>query len=129
MAQLDDDLDHLHRPPGPEAFADLMERVSGRIVTGLVIGAALIGLAIYSRPGPPRFQVVASPAGVVRLDTRTGTMIACADAGCTTLHRAGERIARRPAVPATAPALTSPPAAPALPALPAPKAAPATPSR
>jgi hypothetical protein len=44
-------------PDGPEAEAslgDLAERGIKRIVTAIVIAGAIVGLAIYSRPGPPR---------------------------------------------------------------------------
>jgi hypothetical protein len=104
-------------------LGDLVERVTTRLSTTLVIAAGIVGLALYARPAPPRYQLVAMGSQVARIDSRTGAMIVC-DAGgrCANLHKPGGRIARTPAPPA----VSAPAPAPALPKpAPAPASAPA----
>ena len=91
-----------------------------RITTGIVIAGALIGLAVYARPGPPRFDAFALGDQIVRVDGRTGTIIACEGTRtCQLVLRKGQRLERirrtsaseQPALPKPAP--TPEPAAPA----------------
>ena len=95
-------------------FSEVAEKVAGRISTGLVIAAAIIGLAIYARPSPPRYQAVAADGRIVRIDTRSGTIIACEGGRCATVLRRGQRLDRNPA-PAALPKPAAPAAQPALP--------------
>jgi hypothetical protein len=96
------------------ALPELVDRLGRRIASALVIAGALIGLAIYWRPGPLRYQAVAAGSQVVRLDTRSGTMIACEADQCGIVLRHGQHLTIRP--------LVSPPKAAPSPA-PAPNAA------
>ena len=100
----------------PEAPADLIERLSRRLTTTLLIAAGIVGLAIYARPAPPRYQAFAAGSQIVRIDTRTGTVIGCEEGKtCVTILRRGQRLARRPKPDALPkPAVSTPqPAAPA----------------
>lgn len=108
MAPVDED-----RPAHKEAsLAELAERLSSRFTTALVLAAAILGLAIYSRPAPPRYEAVVGDGKVVRIDTRSGTIIACDAGGCATVLRKGQRLERNPnRRPALKPA--APPALPA----------------
>jgi hypothetical protein len=121
-----------YRPaPEPErrdAEAELIDGALRKIITAIVIAAALIALAIYSRPGPPRYQAVAAPDGrIIRVDTRKGTILACDGDQCWTVVRSGQHLAHNPGRPALpAPAAPAPRPAPA--AAPAPAPAPAAPT-
>jgi hypothetical protein len=95
-------------------LAELVERLSGRFTTALVLAAAILGLAIYSRPAPPRYEAVVGDGKIVRIDRRNGTIIACGADGCATVLRSGQRLVRhtdrrpalKPPAPAAAPAQT-----------------------
>ncbi len=95
-------------------LAEVIERVAGKIVTGIVIAGALGALAIYARPGPPRYQAMVSGNVVIRLNTDSGSMIACNLERCFTLYRPGNHIGRHAPIeiPAKAPAAASPAARP-----------------
>ncbi len=113
-------------PDGPEAedsLGEVADRGIRRIVTAIIIAGSIVSLAIYSRPGPPRFQAFAAEGQIVRVDTRSGTVLACEVNQCWTVVRRGQRL-KRPA-----PAALPKPAAqlPQAPAAPAPAAAPARP--
>ncbi|HEY5711806.1 MAG TPA: hypothetical protein VIT38_07915 [Allosphingosinicella sp.] len=109
---------------------ELIDRVTGRIVTGLVIAAAMIGLAVYARPSPPHYDAVVAPDGkVVRINTESGAMLVCDGGYCQSILRPGQRLDRapttRPERPAVAPSAApgpalGPPAAATAPALPPP---------
>jgi len=103
------------RPPEP-SLAELADAVLRKLVTVIVIAAAIIAIAIYARPAPPRFQAAVGDGRIVRIDTRNGTVIACEAGVCATVLRRGQRLERslppRPA-PAALPAPTAPAAAPA----------------
>jgi hypothetical protein len=103
---------------------ELAEKIGRNISAALVIGAGFIALAIYARPGPPRFQAFAAGSEIVRVDTRQGTVIACEGGQCFNIHHAGQHVAKDAPPP---PALPKPAAqvAPAAPAAPAQQAAPA----
>jgi hypothetical protein len=106
-------------------LAEIADNAVRKIVTAMVISAAVIALGIYSRPGPSRYDAFATPDGrIVRVDMRSGTVLSCEGSRCAIVVRRGQRIDRR--VPAKA--LPQPAPAPA-PALPAPAAAPAPAAR
>ena len=102
------------RPDSP--LSDAIDAAIGKISTSLVIAGAIIGLAVYARPGPPRFEAFAQGDRIVRVDTRKGTIIACEpERTCQLLLKRGQRLTRvkrtdAPALPAPA---TRVPAAPA----------------
>jgi hypothetical protein len=112
-------------------YAELIERTTTRLVTSLVIAAGIIGLAIYSRPGPLSYDAVATSDGrVVRVNRSNGSIVSCDAASCVLVYRSGgdlERAADRPAAPAR-PALPASAPEPSVPAQTAPaQTAPATP--
>lgn len=103
--------------PGQKG-AMLGEAIDGavrKITTGIVIAGGLIGLGIYAHP-EPRFDAFAFGDRIVRVDGKTGTVIACQEARtCELVLRKGqrlERIRRTDALPAPAKAIP-PPEAPA----------------
>ncbi|HEX8514214.1 MAG TPA: hypothetical protein VF688_14035 [Allosphingosinicella sp.] len=98
--------------------AMLGEAIDGavrKITTGIVIAGGLIGLGIYAHP-EPRFDAFAVGDRIVRVDGRTGTIIACEGTRtCELVLRKGqrlERVRRTSALPAPSPP-TPLPAAPA----------------
>lgn len=86
----------------PTGYRDALDSAVRRIVTAVVIGCGVIALGIYSRPGPPRYQVIAAEGQIVRIDTRSGTVIACEGRTCMTVVRRGQRLHRE--LPSMAPA-------------------------
>jgi hypothetical protein len=114
--------DEVRVEPPEEAptLLEVVEKAGRQIGTALVVGAAFVAIAIYSRPGPPRFQAFSSGSDVVRIDTRSGTMISCNGGQCYSIHKSAERIGKAPPpapakAAATAPAPALPAAAPAPP--------------
>ena len=113
-------------PPEPDApppsLNELIESGIRSVTTGLVVAGAVIGLAIYARPGPPRFEAVVDGDRIVRIDTRKGTIIACeAEQTCQLILRRGQRLTRvkRTDAPARPQALPKPAASTPQPAAPA----------
>jgi len=105
------------RPTEPPP--DAADRMTSKIVNGVVIAAAILALAIYSRPGPPRYQAVATGDGrVVRVNTANGAIVSCDASRCLLVHSGGHSLERAPKQralpPQPAPAPVQPqPAAPA----------------
>ncbi len=101
------------RSPGLGAAID---GAVGKITTGIVIAGAIVGLAVYARPAPPRYDAFALGNQIVRIDSKTGTIIACEGRQtCQQILRKGQRVTlikRTDALPAPA-AATPPPALPA----------------
>ncbi|HEY0131106.1 MAG TPA: hypothetical protein VGB57_06850 [Allosphingosinicella sp.] len=111
-------------PTDPERRGAMLgEAIDGavrKITTGIVIAGGLIALGIYAHP-EPRFDAFALGDQIIRVDGKTGTIIACEGRQtCQLVLRKGqslERIKRtnsssRPALPRPAQA-TPPQAAPA----------------
>jgi hypothetical protein len=111
-----------HREPTLVEVVDLGVR---RVSTAIIVAGVAIAVGIYaSSTSPPRFQAVSTPEGIVRIDTRKGSIIACKDGECMLVVKSGQHLQSRP----KAKALPSPaaPAAAAQPkALPAPAEDPA----
>ena len=61
----------------PLSMSEVIDAGIRRVTTGLVISGAIVGLAVYARPGPPRFEAVVDGDRIVRIDTRKGTIISC----------------------------------------------------
>ena len=79
------------RDPRESATAELIERMTSRIVNTLVICAGIIGLAVYARPGPPRYDVVATSDGrIVRINRDNGSVVSCDAQRCSIVHLSGE---------------------------------------
>jgi len=78
--------------PSLRELADMALR---KIVSGMVIGAAIIGIAIYARPSPPRYDIAAGNGEVYRIDRRSGTILSCVEDRCSTVVRSGQSLVRR----------------------------------
>jgi hypothetical protein len=100
---------------------EMADRIATKLTTAIVVAGALIASALYWQPSPPRYQAVANGAEVLRIDTRTGTIVSCAAGQCVSLlsrHQHLSRATALPGPPAPAPAAQAP-AAPASQAAPA----------
>lgn len=88
-----------------------------KITTGIVIAGAIVGLAVYARPGPPRFEAFVVGEKIVRIDTRKGTILSCeGQQTCQLVLERGQRLQIIPRTKidykaAPAKALPAPPAA------------------
>jgi hypothetical protein len=80
----------------PLTLDEILDRAGRRIASALVVAGALIGLAIYWRPAPPRYQAVANGAEIFRVDTRSGTILSCTGDRCYTVVRHGQHLASDP---------------------------------
>lgn len=107
----------------PSTLTEVIEAGIRSVTTALVIAGAIVGLAVYARPGPPRFEAVVDGERIIRVDTRKGTIISCeGQQTCQLILRSGQRLAKvkrtdtppqpQPALPRPA-AATPPAAAPA----------------
>ena len=76
-------------------LAETIDGAARRVMTGLVIGGAAIALAVYARPGPPRYQALETDSGIVRVDTKSGTILHCVANGCYTVVRSGQSLLDR----------------------------------
>jgi hypothetical protein len=108
-------------------FPEAINLATRRMATALVIAGLAVGLGLYFKTSEPRYQAFATPNGIVRLNTSSGTVILCqADRKCGIVLRKGQHLEGghdfsfgfSDKTPAIAPA----------PAAPAPKALPAAPS-
>ena len=110
-------------PPESEpTLAEIVELGLRRATAAFVIGAAIVGAAIYARPGPPTYEAFEVNGEVVRLNRRNGSLVVCDKVHCQIMYRAGSRIDRRPKAEALPkPAAPSPQIAP--PVAPTPRAA------
>ena len=122
-------------------LGETIDGAARRVMTGLVIGGAAIALAVYARPGPPRYQALETDSGIVRVDTQSGTILHCVANGCYTVVRSGQSLLDRderqkarekafgggaaPAQRALSPPQAQPQSQPQQKALPAPAAVPA----
>ncbi|HEX8061914.1 MAG TPA: hypothetical protein VF535_01730 [Allosphingosinicella sp.] len=76
-------------------LGEAIDGAVGRITTGIVIAGAIVGLAVYARPAPPRFDAFAFGDQIVRVDGKTGTIIACqGEQTCRLILRKGQRLTR-----------------------------------
>lgn len=97
----------------PLTLLDVAEKIGRNVSAALLIGCGFIALAIYARPGPPKYQAIASGGEIVRLDTRSGVMIACEAGQCYSVRKRGDPLAAHapsvpPAVAKSAPASSLP---------------------
>ncbi|MGZ8999028.1 MAG: hypothetical protein ACXW2T_09245, partial [Allosphingosinicella sp.] len=68
-----------------------------RVSTAIIVAGVAIALGIYaSSTSPPRFQAVSSPEGIVRIDTRKGSVIACKEGQCMLVVKSGQHLKSRP---------------------------------
>lgn len=126
MADYRDDRD---RDDRASPLADMVDGAVRRISTAIAIAGALIAIGIYARPGPPSYQAFWTGSSIVRVNTRSGTILECVGRDCGIVVQRGQHLSRRPpekAAPAAAPQPAQAQPAPA--ALPAPQSAPASPA-
>ncbi|HEX8239258.1 MAG TPA: hypothetical protein VF574_05900 [Allosphingosinicella sp.] len=117
----DDRFDALSESRSPK-LGEAIDGAVGKITTGIVIAGAIVGLAVYARPGPPRFDAFAVGEKIVRVDMRKGTIIACeGEQTCQLILKSGQRLTKvkRTDAPDTPQALPKPAAAIPPPATPA----------
>ena len=116
-SRLDEFADDERESPAEEfSLADIVENAARKIVTALVIAGGLIALAVYFRPSPPRYQAAIGDGRIVRVDTRSGTVIACEGERCYRVLRRGQELDEAPPPKALpAPAARPPQPAPAPP--------------
>lgn len=121
-------------PEREPTIGELIEGSVRKLVTGLVIAGALIGLGMYSsRGGDPSvdYQIATTPDGhVYRLNSENGRIVSCQGQHCWLLPTDRDDLEDGPPAAATAPTPAQPQVTPAQPQarLPAPQnaAAPAT---
>lgn len=104
------------RRPAEPTLAEIADSALRKVVTAIVIAGGIVGLAIYARPAPPRYQAAVGDGRIVRIDTRNGTVIACEAGHCAIVLRRGQRLERqlpKAAPPAALPAPARPAPAPA----------------
>lgn len=76
------------------SFTNLAERIGRSVSAAVIVGAFFIALAIYERPGPPRFQAFAVGDEIVRIDTREGAIIACRSGQCMNVRHRGQALVK-----------------------------------
>ena len=114
------------REPEP-SIGELIESVSRKLVTAIVIAGGLIGLGAWSsRPssGSAHYQLVATEGRIYRLNTESGWVIGCEGTRCGIVLRSGRGLEDEVPPPPQAPRQLAPPA-PAPAAVPAPAQVPA----
>ena len=117
-----------------QSLAATLEIGIRRLVTSVFVAGGLIALAVYASSGggeAPRYQVTAADGRIVRVNTESGTVIACQERRCAVVLRRGQDLedelpeSRLPAPPQpqpkAAPALPTPAPTPVAPAVPAPR--------
>lgn len=130
-----DERDRLGRD-SDSPLAELVESVTRKLVTAMVIAGGLIGLGLWSsRPSTraAHYQLVAAEGRIYRLNTESGWMIGCEGNRCGIVLRSGrdleDDIPPRPAPRQLAPPAPAPAPAPAPGLAPAPSPAPAPAAR
>lgn len=103
-------------------LADLVTDSVRKVVTAIVVAGALIGAGVYlsgDEVEPPRYQVTTTPDGrIIRVNTDSGTVIACEGERCGIVLQRGQDLDDNPperVVPKqeVRPALPAPAATPA----------------
>ena len=96
-----------------ESTAGVVERSIRLIAIAIAMAGALIALAIYWRPSPPHYQVVTMGDQIVRLNTRSGTMVACNVQKCGFVIHGSDGIDENRGYALLPPQAAAPPAQPA----------------
>jgi hypothetical protein len=128
---VDDELERAEaaRPGTRGDILEAVDQLSRRLSGALVIAGGLIALGIYSASGggdeAPTYQAIAADGEVFRLNTESGTLIACNGSRCMRVLERGQDLAE-----GQAETLFKGPPAPAAPAaqLPAPAVQPGAPA-
>jgi hypothetical protein len=126
---------------GPRSeLADAMDMLSRRLSGALMLAGGLIGLGIYAGSGSqeaPTYQAFAADGEVFRVNTDSGTIIACNANRCTRILERGQDLAedqrntlfKAPAASQLPAAQPAAPAQPQAPGAPGPVSAPAAPAQ
>ena len=113
-------------PPAPPAANEqtlgVLDMFGKRLMIGLALAGALPAIAIYARPQPKHFEAFVAGGEVIRVNTRTGTIVACNAERCMQVLERGQKLKKFSEGGLLAPQ------APAAPALPSAKNAPAAPA-
>jgi hypothetical protein len=76
-------------------MSEAIDAGARKVTTAVVIAGAIVGLAIYARPGPPRYDALVDGDRIVRIDTRKGSIISCqGEQTCQLILRSGQRLTR-----------------------------------
>ncbi len=114
-------------PKRDSLLADTIDVAVRRVVTGMVLAGALVGAGIYLSESaePARYQVTTTNDGrVIRLNTDSGSLVACEGNDCWLLQRGSSGLRERDDEDETPKQEAAAPAPAQLPA-PQPEAAPA----
>lgn len=76
--------------PAEPSITETVEVAVRRIITAIVIAGALIAGAIWSQGDPPNYQVTAADGRIIRVNTESGTVIACEDRRCAIVLERGQ---------------------------------------
>jgi len=93
-----------HEPPGRDPLErdptlnEILDLAMRRIAFAIVVAGGAIALALYARPSPPRYEAFATDAGIVRIDKKSGRMIACEGGRCMTVLERHQKLAPNPNV-------------------------------
>ena len=78
-------------------MGEAIDSAVGKITTGIVIAGMIVGVAVYARPGPARFEAFAVGEKIVRVDKVKGTIITCeGQQTCQLVLQKGQRLQRVP---------------------------------
>ena len=112
------------------SVAETIELGVRRLATAIVIAGGLVGIGVYAGSDgdeAPRYQVTAADGRIVRVNTESGTVIACQERRCAIVLQRGQDLEEEPSPPPeiqaqhnAAAALPAPAAAPTAPAAPQP---------
>ena len=84
------------RDRGPVDMMSALDMLGRRIGGALVLGGALIGVGMYwsgdSGDEAPTYQAFAADGEVFRVNTDSGTIIACNSARCTVVLQRGQEL-------------------------------------
>lgn len=101
-------------PREAPALSELVEVAVRRIITSIVLAGGLIALAVYSQGDPPLYQVTAADGRIIRVNSESGTVIACEGERCAIVLERGQDLDEK--LPERAPPGQAAQPAPALPA-------------
>lgn len=91
----DDDRAEASRAPARLDPLQALELLGRRLGGAILVGSALIALALYAgeEDGGPKYQAFAADGEVFRVNTESGTIIACNAARCTRILERGQDLA------------------------------------
>lgn len=106
-----------------ERTLEIVDLLGRRLMIGLALAGGLPALAIYARAEPKHFEAFVAGGEVIRINQRTGTIVACNPTRCMQVLERGQRLQEHPKgglfqsqAPSSATALPAPAASPAAPA-------------